>query len=89
VSARSSSRARPELGRRDRVPGNAECTGRPLYRRRVRAGLAHLANVSYRVGRTLDFDPVTELVKGDDEANYLLRDGDRGYRPPFVVPENV
>lgn len=61
----------------------------PIEEGHISSGLAHLANVSYRVGRTLDFDPVTELVKGDDEANYLLRDGDRGYRPPFVVPENV
>jgi hypothetical protein len=30
-----------------------------------------------------------EQVVGDDEANKLLRDGDRGYRTPFVVPEEV
>jgi hypothetical protein len=29
------------------------------------------------------------MVINDDEANRLLRDGDRGYRTPFVVPENV
>jgi hypothetical protein len=28
-------------------------------------------------------------VIGDDEANNFLRDGDRGYRTPFVVPEEV
>jgi predicted dehydrogenase len=53
------------------------------------AGLAHLANVAYRLGRTLNFDTKTELVKNDDEANHLLREGDRGYRAPFVVPEHV
>jgi predicted dehydrogenase len=53
------------------------------------AGLAHLANVSYRLGRTLNFDPDTQLVKNDDEANFLLRDGDRGYRSPFLVPEHI
>jgi len=28
-------------------------------------------------------------VIGDDEANQLLRDGDRGYRDPYVVPQEV
>jgi hypothetical protein len=37
----------------------------------------------------LNFDPETEQVIGDDEANRLLRDADRGYREPFVVPEKV
>jgi hypothetical protein len=41
-----------------------------------------------RSGRPLRFDPQTEQVIGD-EANNLLRDGDRGYRTPFVVPEEV
>src|SRR5690348_3894103 len=49
----------------------------------------HMANASYRLGRTLHFDPETERVIGDDEANNLLRDGDRGYRAPFTVPEEV
>jgi hypothetical protein len=42
-----------------------------------------------RSGRPLRFDPQTEQVIGDDEANNLLRDGDRGYRTPFVAPEEV
>jgi len=49
----------------------------------------HLANASYRLGRTLNFDPEKEAVIGDDEANQLLRDGDRGYRDPYVVPQEV
>ena len=49
----------------------------------------HLANASYRLGRTLNFDPETEQVIGDEEANHLLRDADRGYRAPFTVPEEV
>ncbi len=61
----------------------------PIEEGYISAGLMQLANVSYRVGRTLHFDPVTEKVIGDDEANRLLRDADRGYRAPFVVPENV
>jgi len=42
-----------------------------------------------RSGRALRFDPQTEQVVGDDETNNLLRNGDRGYRSPFVVPEEV
>jgi predicted dehydrogenase len=48
--------------------------------------LVHLANASYRLGRTLNFDPGTEQVIGDEEANRLLRGA---YRDPFVVPENI
>jgi len=52
------------------------------------AVLFHMANVSYRLGRTLSFDPKTETFIGDgaEQANqYLTRD----YRKPFVVPEQV
>ena len=46
--------------------------------------LVHLANISYRVGRTIHFDAQTMTCKGDAEANqYLTRD----YRKPYVVPE--
>ena len=51
--------------------------------------LLHLANASYRVGRTLNFDPAKQEVIGDEEAARILRDGDRGYRAPYVVPEEV
>ena len=61
----------------------------PIEEGYVSAGLMHLANASYRVGRTLHFDPDSLQVIGDEEANRLLRDADRGYRAPFVVPENV
>ncbi len=46
--------------------------------------LVHLANISYRVGRTLYFDPETFSCKGDSEANAMFR---RTYRQPFAVPE--
>jgi hypothetical protein len=49
------------------------------------SALCHLANISYRLGRTLEFDPATERFVGDEEANALLT---RQYRPPFVV-ENI
>jgi predicted dehydrogenase len=61
----------------------------PIEEGHISSTLVHLANASYRVGRTLKFDPATEQVVGDDEANQILRDADRGYREPFVVPKEV
>jgi len=61
----------------------------PIEEGHISCALVHLANASYRLGRTLRFDPETERVIGDDEANSLLRDGDRMYRAPFAVPEEV
>ncbi len=61
----------------------------PIEEGHITSGLAHLANASYRLGRSLTFDPSTELVEKDDEANRLLRDADRGYRAPFTVPGNI
>ncbi len=61
----------------------------PIEEGYISAGLVHLANVSYRLGRTLNFDAQKEEVIGDEEANRLLRDADRGYREPYVVPEEV
>src|ERR1019366_2258598 len=51
--------------------------------------LLHLGNASYRLGRALQFDPKTKEVIGDAEASRLLRDGDRGYRAPYVIPDVV
>ena len=48
--------------------------------------LVHLANTSYRLGRTLKFDPEREQVIGDEEATMMLRGT---YRAPYVVPEEV
>ena len=61
----------------------------PIEEGHISCGLMHLANASYRLGRTLNFDPEKQEVIGDPEAEKLLRDGDRGYRAPFVVPEKV
>jgi hypothetical protein len=63
--------------------------GAPVEEGHISATLVHLANVSYRLGRSLNFDPQTEQVIGDKEANHLLRDADRGYRAGFTIPENV
>jgi predicted dehydrogenase len=48
--------------------------------------LVHLANISYRVGRTINFDPKTMTISGDADAAKLMT---REYRKPFVVPEKV
>jgi predicted dehydrogenase len=61
----------------------------PIEEGHISCTLVHIANASYRPGRALRFDPETEQVIGDDEVNNLLRDGDRGYRAPFAVPEEV
>lgn len=61
----------------------------PIEEGHISVALVHLANASYRLGRTINFNPETQEVIGDDEAAMLLRDGDRGYRAPFVVPEEV
>lgn len=43
----------------------------------------HLGNISYRLGRSLEFDPGTERFK-DGEANRYLK---REYRKDFEVPQ--
>jgi hypothetical protein len=50
------------------------------------AALAHLANISCRLGRSLNFDPKTGHFVGDEDADKMLS---RQYRAPFVVPEKV
>ena len=46
--------------------------------------LIHLANISYRLGRTLNFDAASYTCTGDAEANAMFT---RDYRKPFVVPK--
>jgi hypothetical protein len=48
------------------------------------AALVHMANISYRTGRKLRFDPQAERFVNDEEANSYIT---RKYREPFVVPE--
>lgn len=58
----------------------------PVETAHLSAGLAHLGNIAYRVGRQLEFDPKTERFVGDEQADALLT---RTYRQPFVMPEQV
>jgi hypothetical protein len=50
------------------------------------ATLVHLANIAARVGRALQFDPATEQITGDAEANRLLR---RQYRDHWATPKGL
>lgn len=43
-----------------------------------------LANLSMKLGRSLQWDPLTHRVVGDDEANQLLA---RTYRSPWIHPD--
>jgi len=58
----------------------------PVETAHLSSGLAHLGNIAYRTGRTLNFDPVKEKFINDEEANALLT---RPPRPPYVVPDKV
>jgi predicted dehydrogenase len=58
----------------------------PVESAHTSSALAHLGNISYRLGRRLKFDPATETFVGDSEANAMLT---REYRSPYVVPQNV
>lgn len=50
------------------------------------SALIHLGNISYRLGRSLDFDPIKMKFENDPEADAMLT---KKYRKPFVVPDKV
>jgi predicted dehydrogenase len=58
----------------------------PVETAHLSSALAHLGNISFRLGRVLTFDPATEKFTGDEQANAMLK---RKYRAPFVIPEKV
>lgn len=58
----------------------------PVETAHLAASIAHLGNISYRLGRTLHFDPTKEIFIGDKEANAMLT---RKYRSPYIVPDKV
>jgi myo-inositol 2-dehydrogenase / D-chiro-inositol 1-dehydrogenase len=60
---------------RKRAGGNAEVTQRV-------ATIYHLANVAFRCNRPLRFDPVTERIVGDEEADRLVN---QPMRAPWVL----
>jgi len=58
----------------------------PVETAHLASSLAHLGNIAYRLGRTLDFDPQKEVFVGDKQANAMLT---RKYRAPYVIPTTV
>lgn len=50
------------------------------------SSLCHLGNIATRLGRSFDFDPETEQILGDDEANHLVR---REYRDHWGRPKEA
>jgi predicted dehydrogenase len=60
----------------------------PVQTGHLASSLAHLGNISYRLGLQLEFDPVAERFIGDgeSEANAMLS---REYRAPYLLPEIV
>ena len=64
----------------------AEDIHSPIEEAHISTTLVHLANASYRLGRTLKFDPEQEQVIGDEEASAMLRGT---YRAPYVVSEDM
>ncbi|MGE5570307.1 MAG: Gfo/Idh/MocA family protein [Rhodospirillales bacterium] len=58
----------------------------PIEEGAISCTLVHLANISYRLGRSIRFDADTYTCPGDSEATKMFT---RQYRKPFVVPEKV
>ncbi|MFY9153543.1 MAG: Gfo/Idh/MocA family oxidoreductase [Prolixibacteraceae bacterium] len=60
----------------------------PVQTGHLSSSLAHLGNISYRLGSQLEFDPVAERFIGnnENEANSMLS---RDYRAPYLLPEIV
>jgi len=54
----------------------------PVETAHLASGLAHLGNISYRLGRQLEFDPAKECFVSDTQADAMLK---RDYRAPFVI----
>lgn len=65
---------------------NADNLHAPILEGYLSTTLVHLANASYRLGRTINFDPEREEVINDEEATTMLKGT---YRAPFIVPEKV
>jgi predicted dehydrogenase len=59
----------------------------PIEEGAMSVTLMHLANISYKLGRSLKINPATGGVVGDPEAARLYTR--QHYRAPFVVPEKV
>jgi predicted dehydrogenase len=59
----------------------------PLKYGRTAAGLCHLANISYRLGRSIEFHPASESFPQDPAAQALMTRAT--YRSGYTVPNGV
>jgi predicted dehydrogenase len=66
--------------------GNQELARGDIREGFYSCALIHLANISYRLGRSLDFDPAHIRFVNDPEADAMLT---KTYREPFVVPDEI
>ena len=57
-----------------------------IHEGHLSTSLCHLANISYRLGRSLKFNGTEEKFANDREADAMLT---REYRKPYVVPDKV
>ena len=57
-----------------------------IHEGHLSTSLCHLANISYRLGRSLKFNGKEEKFANDREADAMLI---REYRKPYVVPDKV
>lgn len=69
----------------DAIRGEAKQTADALTGH-LTTSLCHLGNISTRLGRSLKFDPQTEHIVGDPEADALTR---REYRDHWGTPKGV
>ena len=58
----------------------------PVESGHLSSALAHLGNISYRLGCQLEFDPVAERFIGNEDANFMLT---RQYRAPYLMPDKI
>ena len=58
----------------------------PIEEGAISTMLIHLANISYRLGRSVNFDAQGYTCPGDKEATAMFTNS---YRKPFVVPTHV
>ena len=66
--------------------GNPADNPAPPEAARISCAHIHMGNIAYRLGQSLEFDPVKERFVGDGagKANKMMK---RDYRKPFEVPE--
>ncbi|HEU0122097.1 MAG TPA: Gfo/Idh/MocA family oxidoreductase [Bryobacteraceae bacterium] len=66
--------------------GNRGIQNNDIEEGAISTTLMHLGNISYRLGRSIEFDEKTYSCPRDAEANKMFT---RQYRAPFVVPAKV